>query len=174
MKNKALLFWSIFFIVVGIAGIIILGIIFTFSGTTSPKLKTPFGGFSSQGEQIYFTGVGSEGSIQLRGGPMWISMHGGGCASCHGEDGQGGIPIMMSVEEAPAITYKALTEEEHDEHNGESEEEEEHPPYDDDSIKEAITEGIEPDGHALSWVMPRWKMSDEDFEDLLEFLESLD
>ena len=77
----------------------------------------------------------------------------------------------MRVFEAPDIRYQTLTAEEHGE---EGKEEMEHGPYTDEDIKRAITEGVEPDGEPLDWPMPRWSMSDEDLDDLLEFLKTLD
>jgi hypothetical protein len=65
--------------------------------------------------------------------------------------------------------YKTLTSEEM-EHEGE----EIHPPYTDETIKRAITEGIEPDGEPMDLTMPRWQMSERDLDDLLEFLKMLD
>ena len=84
---------------------------------------------------------------------------------------------MMRAFEAPDIRYQTLTAEEHGE-EGEEEADKEHPmehePFTDETIKRAITEGIEPDGEPLEWPMPRWTMSDEDLDDLLEFLKRLD
>lgn len=130
----------------------------------------PLQGYASNGETIYFTGANDRGQrIPFTGGPMWLSMHGGGCASCHGPDGQGGAPVMMGTEIPPDIRYKTLTSEEM-EHEGE----ETHPPYTDETIKRAITEGIEPDGEPMDLTMPRWQMSERDLDDLLEFLKTLD
>jgi mono/diheme cytochrome c family protein len=98
---------------------------------------------------------------------MWLSMHGGGCVSCHGEDGRGDVPVMMGTEIPPDIRYHALTEEEHDEHEGK-----EHPPYTDATIKRAITDGLNPAGEPLDYTMPRWQMSERDLDDLLEFLKT--
>lgn len=41
-------------------------------------------------------------------------------------------------------------------------------------IKRAITEGLNPAGEPLDRTMPRWQMSEEDLDDLLEFLKTLD
>jgi mono/diheme cytochrome c family protein len=129
-------------------------------------------GYASNGETIYFTGFNDQGErIPFSGGPMWLSMRGGGCASCHGPDGQGGAPVMMGTEIPPDIRYHHLIEEEHEE---EHEEEEAHPPYTDETIKRAITEGVEPDGEPMDLTMPRWQMSERDLDDLLEFLKTLD
>jgi len=75
--------------------------------------------------------------------------------------------MMMRVFEVPDIRYKTLTAGEHGE-------EMRHEPYTDETIKRAITEGVEPDGERLEWPMPRWRMSEEDLDDLLEFLKTLD
>jgi len=125
--------------------------------------------YSSNGEQIYFTATSQRGTpitsdlrMGMMGSGMWT------CATCHGADGRGGtVRMMMRIFETPDIRYKTLTSEEHDET-------EEHEPYTDEDIKRAITEGIEPDGKPLEWPMPRWSMSDEDLDDLLEFLKTLD
>jgi cytochrome c oxidase subunit II len=46
--------------------------------------------------------------------------------------------------------------------------------YMDEDIKRAVTEGIDPAGEELDWIMPRWEMTDEQFEDLLVFIKSLE
>ena len=127
--------------------------------------------FSSNGEAIYYTGFNLEGEqIPISGGPHWLYMHGGSCIDCHGVDGKGGIVPMMCYKETPSITYYDLTEEEHEVHEGG---EEGHPPYTDETIKKAITDGIEPDGEELDPCMPKWKMSDEDVNDVIGYLMSL-
>ncbi len=125
-------------------------------------------GYASNGETIYFTGVNDRGQrISFSSGPPWLSMHGGGCASCHGPDGQGGAPVMMGTETPPDIRYHHLIEEEHE--AGEA-----HPPCTDETIKRAITEGVNPAGESLDLTMPRWQIPQEDLNDLLEFLKALD
>lgn len=128
--------------------------------------------FTTNGEMIYHTGYNQDGQgIPIKGGPGWIYMHGGACVTCHGAEGKGGdVPHMCSVE-AASITYHDLTEEEHEEHT--EEEEEPHPPYTDETIKQAIKEGLNPAGEELDPCMPRWQMSDEDLGDVLEYLKTL-
>jgi len=75
--------------------------------------------------------------------------------------------MMMRTFEAPDIRYRSLTAEEHSE--GEI-----GYIYTDEAIKRAITEGMEPDGELLEWPMSRWRMSEDDLNDLLEFLKSLE
>ena len=73
---------------------------------------------------------------------------------------------MMGYAVPSDIRYETLTSGEHDE-------EEEHPPYTDETIKRAIREGIDPAGKPLDLTMPRWKMSDKDLNDTVEYLKTL-
>ena len=100
------------------------------------------------------------------------------CANCHGVNGKGGwVTMMMNSFRAPDITWSKLTEAAHedeheDEDNGE-EEHEEHPPYTEEALKTAITRGINPAGEHLDEEMPRWRMSESDLNDLVEFIRTL-
>jgi len=127
----------------------------------------------SNGQRIYETGFNDEGRrIRFKGGPHWLGMHGGGCASCHGQYGEGGTyPHMCFFKKSSAITFKALTSEE-DEH--EQSEKHAHVPYTIETIRRAIEEGIEPDGGKLNSCMPRWRLEDSDFRDLIAYLIFLD
>ena len=121
--------------------------------------------FSSNGEQIYFTGVSRRtGPIAFSGGPIWLSAHGGGCVSCHGPQGRGGVPVMMLDKVPTDITYAHLSEPHQDG---------DHKPYTDDLIKRAVTQGVDSNGERLDPYMPRWQMSDQDFADLLAYLKTL-
>jgi len=123
--------------------------------------------FASNGEQIYYTGVNAKtGPIPRVGGPMWVQMGGTGCVACHGIQGRGGVPVMMGTAIPADIRYEALIK-------GEYEHGKKETPYTDSLIKRAITEGLDPDGHALDWTMPRWQVSDADFADLLAYLKTL-
>ncbi len=136
--------------------------------TQAPPKSTEY---KSNGEMIYHTGYNMKGErIKFTYGPHWLEVHGGSCASCHGEEGKGGVIPHMCTEVAPEITYHALTEEEHEEHG----EEEEHPPYTDELIKRAITQGINPAGESFDYCMPQFKMSEEDLKDLIGYLKTLE
>jgi mono/diheme cytochrome c family protein len=91
-------------------------------------------------------------------------MHGSiACVNCHGQDGHGGtIYMMMSSFEAPNISWPALTGPHED-----------HEPYTEETIKDAITKGVDPNGDQLENYMPRWDMSDEDLNDLINYLKTL-
>jgi cytochrome c oxidase subunit II len=138
--------------------------------------------FDSNGEQVYFT------ATSQRGTPITFDMHDGrmmgrmprmkggmmSCADCHGSDGSGGrVRMMMTTYTAPDIRWESLTAVDHghqateDDH---SDDEMEHPPYAEETLKRAIIQGIDPAGEPLAWPMPRWNMSDEDLNDLIDFL----
>jgi mono/diheme cytochrome c family protein len=140
-------------------------------------LAGPLGGitgrsrFESNGAQIYFTGTSRRGTaVTAQMGAGMGRMRGSRltCASCHGPEGRGGqVQMMMRIIEVSDIRYEVLTSEAHGE-------EEAHESYTEETIKRAITEGFDPDDEPMEWPMPRWSMSDEDLDDLFEFLKTLD
>jgi mono/diheme cytochrome c family protein len=132
------------------------------------------GRYESNGERIYFTATNDQGDrIRYSGGQTFGGMMGGGalaCASCHGPNARGGTHTMhMDVMDAPDIRFSALSDEagETDEHG------DEHAEYNLSLFRQAVMDGKHPDGDELSRDMPRWKMSDDDLEDLFEYLKSL-
>lgn len=163
-----------------IVGLILVGCMALAWGTWGVRnMAGPFWGpwglwpgrFRSNGERIYFTATSDSGqpiTAEMAGMRM---IHPGmmTCATCHGPDGRGGrVTMMMGTFEAPDIRYSTLTRADHDDAH------EEHPPYTDETIKRAITQGIDPAGEPLDWAMPRWQMSEQDLNDLLEFLKTLE
>ncbi|MFP4345015.1 MAG: c-type cytochrome [Anaerolineales bacterium] len=159
-----------------LVGLLILGgLVLLFRWWTNAAAPPPFApsapeveGFESNGATIYHTGFSEEGErVPFSGGPHWLYRRGGGCAACHGPEGEGEEFIMMSNEEAPNIQYEHLTEE--TEHG----EGEEHPPYNEALLKRAITEGLDPAGEPLDRTMPRWELEEDDLEDLIAFLKTL-
>ncbi|MEE8330051.1 MAG: cytochrome c [Thermodesulfovibrionia bacterium] len=134
------------------------------SGTEAKKLSI------SNGEGIYYTGFNEQESrIEFKEGPMWLRMHGGSCVSCHGETGKGGVSVLMGTATPTDIRYRTLTVEEHA-HGGVKEE---HPRYTDELIKRAVTQGLNPAGKPLDKTMPRYKMTEEDLDDLIEYIKTL-
>lgn len=135
--------------------------------------------FSSNGERIYFTATSDSGQpIVAEMGRMVMASPMMTCADCHGTDGRGGSVQMMTHAparsagvgsfQAPDIRYRTLTAAEHEAGH------EEHPLYNDELIKRAITQGLDPAGEPLNFPMPRWQMSESDIEDLLDYLKSLE
>ena len=119
--------------------------------------------YSSNGEMIYFTSQSNSGSTITYTGGIRM-MHTISCVDCHATDGKGGsIHIMMTSFDAPNITWAELTGQH-----------ENHAPYTETTIKDAITEEIEPNGEPLDELMPRWQMSDSDMDDLMDFIKTLE
>ena len=121
--------------------------------------------FSSNGERIYYTGIDSANTrVGVEGGPTWIYMHGGSCVNCHGANGKGGVTVMMGNAIPADLTnlYSAHT------HGNEK-----MTPYNDDLLKRAITKGIAVNGRGLDPTMPRWYMAEEDLNDLVAYIKTL-
>lgn len=138
------------------------------------------GAFDSNGERIYFTSTSERGGrITYTDGPDVGGMMMGGalaCASCHGPTGRGGQHVMhMQVMDAPDIRWSALLSEAGEGH-GDEEDEHGHgdaADYDLETFQLAVVEGKHPDGEPLDASMPRWTMSEEDLNDLLDYLKGL-
>jgi mono/diheme cytochrome c family protein len=115
------------------------------------------------GRSIYATGIGAARTfVTFEKGPEKWREKPTGCATCHGEDGRG---VQTPQGKSPAVTYASLREAE----EGKTP----HFPSD-EALKQAIVEGVEEGGEQLSAAMPRWKLSDEEFGALLDYLKSLD
>ena len=85
------------------------------------------------------------------------------CVNCHGSEGKGGtINMMMLRLDVPNITWTELTAQVSD-----------HPPFTEETVKRAITQGVDESGAALKYYMPRWQMSDNDLNDLVNYLKTL-
>lgn len=165
---------------------IILGVIFLLflSSCNSQNEQNSNGGtawgagsFDSNGERIYFTATSEhDTTITYTGGPpINIMMTGGrlACVSCHGIDARGRKHTMNTeIVNAPDIRWSALTAGHHEGHEGE-EEHEEHEGYNFESFRNSVEKGEHPDGEDLSKDMPRWRMSDSDLHDLMDYLQSL-
>jgi mono/diheme cytochrome c family protein len=119
--------------------------------------------YSSVGERIYLSGVGTDGQGISRSAPRVsqgaLMMGGGGCGSCHGADGRGGTIKMMTgtAIKAPDVTYGALI--------GDG--------FTDATIREAIRDGMDESGKRLDEAMPRWRMSDADLDATIAYLKEL-
>lgn len=114
------------------------------------------------GGRIFNQGIGIDGHPVARSGGMGM----GGCASCHGHDGHGWRMMMFT---SPNITYANLTDPsgmlEPDGTRG--------PTYTGALIQRAVVSGIDPAGDTLASWMPRWQLTDEEWTDLLAYLETL-
>lgn len=80
--------------------------------------------------------------------------------------------MHMRVMQAPDIRWNTLSSGEHGEH-GENSQEGAEASYDEADFIRVVRDGFAPGGIRLSRDMPRWEMRDEDFRDLILFLETL-
>ncbi|MBI3782864.1 MAG: c-type cytochrome [Deltaproteobacteria bacterium] len=126
----------------------------------------PTGDPVAAGRRIFTSGIGTDGRPIARTGGYSMMMMVSGCAGCHGFDGHGLHTMMFT---APNVTYSNLTDpsgmREPDGSRG--------PTYTDDEIRRAVVQGIDPENQTLATTMPRWQMSDQDWNDLLLFLKTL-
>jgi mono/diheme cytochrome c family protein len=173
MSRTSLIAIALVLIVIGIAGLVYLasnsGYISGvrgpgYSGNGYPVTEDSLeADYQSNGQMIYYTGYNQTGErIDTSLGPHWLYVHGGSCVHCHGENGDGGVPVMMGYVVPSDITYEGLT-------SGE----EEHTPYTEETLRTAIRSGIDPDGRPLDPTMPRWDMTDEDVNDMIDYLKTL-
>ena len=116
------------------------------------------------GEDIFLQGIGPDGLPVPRSGGI-TSLAAGGCSACHGADGRGLRSARVS---APNITYPNLTDPQGmllpNGTRG--------PSYTDQTLRRAVTTGRTPGG-SLSPVMPRWRLTGQEWTGLLAFLKSL-
>ncbi|NDP22530.1 MAG: cytochrome c [Paludibacter sp.] len=136
------------------------------------------GSFNSNGKQIYFTATSERKTpITYTNGPIQGMMMGGNlaCVSCHGTDARGGSHVMhMETMVAPDIRWTALSTDHVHGGVGHSDTERKHnEAYTFENFRNAVEKGQHPDGDELSKDMPRWKMSETDLRDLMEYLKSL-
>jgi mono/diheme cytochrome c family protein len=88
------------------------------------------------------------------------------CASCHGRDGKGRPEGGIAPSD---LTWAVLTKPHGVTHpSGRN-----HPPYDARLLKRAISLGIDPAGNKLHMAMPRFRMSLQDMEDLVAYIQQL-
>ncbi len=156
MRNLGLLVAGVVLLAGGLAGLGGLGL-----GLLGPG---PLSVEAARGEWIFQTGTDPDTGepIPYSGGMPMVM----GCAGCHGPDGRGlRTPMFIS----PDITYRNLTDPggmvEPDGSRG--------PRYTDELIRRAITVGVDAEGRPLAWPMPRWRLTDRQWQELLAYLKSL-
>jgi hypothetical protein len=153
------------------AVVVVLGV-HSGSGRPSPEVGAGNTTAASRGQVIFRFGVDADGALipraqsQSGNGMMGRGMMGHGCATCHGIDGRGRSTMMYA---APDIAYGNLTDPKGmlmpDGTRG--------PTYSDAAIRRAVVTGIDPEGDHLEWPMPQWQLNDQEWSDLLTYMETL-
>ena len=100
------------------------------------------------GKAIFQTGRDLQGTVIVAQPPALMPS----CAACHKADGSGGMRLPNGAVSAD-LRHAALV-------TGQN------PPYTLPLLERAISHGIDNQGHALSPVMPRWRMSQRDLHDV--------
>jgi hypothetical protein len=121
-----------------------------------------------RGQQIYRKGTAMEGNIYAYYNQIkkQINARFLPCVNCHGLEGhgksEGGI-------ESPDITWGELMKPYGHKHSlGRN-----HSAFDAESLKAAITKGVDPAGNPLDSAMPRYRMSKENLDALISYLKIL-
>ncbi|HYG64141.1 MAG TPA: ABC transporter substrate-binding protein [Thermoanaerobaculia bacterium] len=114
-------------------------------------------GVSPRGTPI--VAVTAEGAVELPAASM-------PCSGCHGRDGRGSREGGVAPSD---LTWGSLTKPYGGNHPGGRT----HPPYTARLLKRAISLGLDPAGNPLHVVMPRYRMSQEDMEDLTAYIQRL-
>lgn len=119
-----------------------------------------------RGKQIYVQGTSPSGRdifAYLGDAALEVPASTLPCANCHGLDGRGKPEGGINPSN---ISWEALTKPYGVTHQGGRT----HPPYTERALELAVTRGLDPAGHKLLNVMPRYQMSGEDMADLIAYL----
>jgi hypothetical protein len=161
-----------------VLGVLTLGI--SFSGEAAlgkPRVADPEPVASPVGEAIYLKGVLGSGALlaAARAGGEPVMGEQAACVNCHRRSGLGVKEARSSI---PPITGQFLF---HPTTGGTDLQlpyiptaRLERTPYTEETLARAIREGVDPDGRALSYLMPRFALDDADMSALVAHLRSLD
>ncbi|MFQ5462218.1 MAG: ABC transporter substrate-binding protein [Phycisphaerae bacterium] len=135
-----------------------------------PGGKLVLNSMQRRGKQIYLRGEGgSDAPVHALLGdpPMQVSAKMLPCVNCHGYSGRG---IPEGGVTPSNVAWSALTKSYGTVHaTGRR-----HGPYDENTLKRAISKGIDPAGNTLGVGMPKFQMGDEDFEALIAYLKCIE
>ncbi len=152
-------------VVIVLAAFAILSAVEAFSAGSSSSLTAQ----ERRGRRIYLKGAGEAGRDILAyvgRGAIEAPASAMPCVNCHSRTGEG---LVESGIAATDISWRELTKV----YGFSRIRGREHPAYTVESLARAITEGIDPGGNELDVSMPRYKMSGEDLQDLIAFIQRL-
>jgi hypothetical protein len=130
------------------------------------------------GEAIYRSGKLGSGAplegVRLDGGQS-VAGEGAACVHCHRDSGLGSQEGTYAI---PPVSARFLYHQRaaHDEHRDLPYVAGEHPdrePYSDETLARAIRDGVDPQGRALGYLMPRFALNDADMAALIGYLKTL-
>lgn len=120
------------------------------------------------GQQIYRTGTSPSGDeiLAILGGGTELPASSLPCAPCHADDGRGNPEGGVVPTD---VTWEALTRP----YGVRAQGGREHGPYTPGHLKKAIALGLDPAGNELHVAMPRYRMSIEDMNALVAYMQQL-
>lgn len=123
------------------------------------------------GQRLYTEGVGADGLpvLATRAGGLTLRGAAAACVNCHRRSGFGGAEGRSYI---PPITAAALGEAKAP-GTGASAAGIGRPAYTDRALARAIRAGMDPTGRRLDYLMPRYRLSDEQVRDLIAYLRRL-
>src|SRR4051812_24863800 len=133
------------------------------------QAAAPDGASIERGRRIYQEGTspsGGEITAVMSDASVEVPASAVPCAGCHGRDGKGRPEGGVTPSD---LTWTALTRPYGVTHPSGRR----HPPYDARLLKRAIALGLDPAGNALHVAMPRFRMSLQDMDDLVAYLQQL-
>ena len=143
--------------------------LFSYAALVSATTQNPLTPSERRGKQIYTRGTSPSGQeilAYLGEASLEVPASAMSCANCHGLEGQGKPEGGITPSN---LTWEAVTKPYGVTHaDGRR-----HPPYTERGLELAITRGLDPAGHRLMNVMPRYVMSKEDLADLILYLKRL-
>jgi mono/diheme cytochrome c family protein len=135
------------------------------AGATTLMVRSAPSPTLSLGGDIFSRGIDPSGQPTAHAGGV-LGLFVDGCASCHGSKGHGPRSLVRIT---PNITYANLTDPrgilQPDGRRG--------PSFTDQTIRRAITAGVDPRGAILATTMPRWQLNDREWAGLLTYLKIL-
>jgi ABC-type branched-subunit amino acid transport system substrate-binding protein len=121
-----------------------------------------FAGDTQLGKQLYQQGLTIHQASALIVGEIQVEAERFPCQSCHLENGSGGFEGGVLV---PPIDWRSLTVRRPSQQNT---------AYDVNKLRRTISSGLDSEGNELHSLMPRYRFSAVDFENLISYLQILD
>jgi len=145
----------------GLAGISLVAMVAAIVVLPACTSSSTLTGTLRNGQDLFLTGRDASG-VTLTNNSYEMMGHQVACADCHGSQGHGGtVTIMMTRYDVPNITWPELTGATYT------------PPYTAETVKQAITKGLDQAGEKLKAPMPQWSMSTQDLDDLVGYIQTL-
>ncbi|HEX6198633.1 MAG TPA: ABC transporter substrate-binding protein [Thermoanaerobaculia bacterium] len=151
-----------------VAPVLLLAAVLTAAATGDEEAATGLTPLEKAGQQIYQSGTSPSGEeiLAVLAGGTELPAAALPCAPCHADDGRGNPEGGVVPTD---VTWDALTRP----YGVEAQGGRQHGPYTESLLKRSIAMGLDPAGNELHVAMPRYRMSHEDMEALVAYMEQL-